>query len=76
MVGMGPSSPQLRLPWKALGFHINKSIAVQQYNTILAIEQYKSSKKSTSFILQTICRKKPMEDTTKQDLKIFVKKHY
>jgi len=64
------------LPEKVFGFQINKFIAVQQYNTNLALEQYKSSKKSTSFILQTICRKKPMEDTTKQDLKIFVKKQY
>ena len=38
---------------------------MKQYNTNLAIEQYKSSKKSTSFILQTICRKKSMEDTNK-----------
>ena len=54
-----------RLPEKVSGFHINKFIAVQQYNTNLAIEQYKSSKKSTSFILQTICKKKSMEDTNK-----------
>ncbi|HAF89676.1 MAG TPA: hypothetical protein DCG23_07880 [Deltaproteobacteria bacterium] len=71
---MGPSSPQFRLLWKVSGFHINKFIYVQQYNTNLATEQYKSSKKSTSFILQTICRKKSTGDTTKQDLKIFVKK--
>jgi len=53
------------LPEKVSGFHINKFIAVQQYNTNLAIEQYKSSKKSTSFIFQTICKKKSMEDTNK-----------
>jgi len=53
------------LPEKVFGSHINKFIAVQQYNTNLAIEQYKSSKKSTSFILQTICRKKSMEDNHK-----------
>ena len=40
-------------------------IAVQQYNTNLTIEQYKSSKKSTSLNLQTICKKKLMEDTYK-----------
>ena len=33
--------------------------------TNLVIEQYKSSKKNTSFILQTICRKKSMGDTNK-----------
>jgi len=45
--------------------HINKFIAVQRYNTNLAIEQYKSSKKITSYIFQTNCRKKSMEDTYK-----------
>ena len=43
----------------------NNSIALQKDNTNLSLEPYKSSKKSITFVLQAIWKKKSMEDTHK-----------
>ena len=43
----------------------NNSIALQKDNTNLSLEPHKSSKKSITFVLQAIWKKKSMEDTHK-----------
>ena len=43
----------------------NNSIALQKDNTNLSLEPYKSSKKSITFVLQAIWKKKTMEDKHK-----------